>query len=208
MEVGAAWLPPVLHVKTYGITGGIGMGKSATAQILRERAVAVVDTDDLARQAVRKGEPALNEIRAAFGESVFNSAGELDRDGLAGVVFPDAAARRKLEAILHPRIQQLWRDQLEAWRREGRSLAVVIVPLLYETQAESEFDTVICIACTAVTQQQRLQSRGLRPDQIQQRVSAQMPVVEKMARAHRVLWSEGNLDVLARQCERVITPLA
>jgi dephospho-CoA kinase len=191
-------------VKTYGVTGGIGMGKSTVAGILAGRGVAVVDTDDLARLLVRPGEPALAEIRTAFGAAVFDAAGELDRDALAGIVFRDAEARKKLEAILHPRIQQRWQVQLANRRIEGRAHAAVIIPLLFETGAESEFDRVICVACAAVTQQRRLRLRGWTPDQIQQRISAQMPVADKMARAQRVIWNEGDLETLARQCDRIL----
>jgi dephospho-CoA kinase len=188
-------------VKTYGITGGIGMGKTTVAGILIRRGVAVVDTDDLARQVVQLGEPALEEIRSAFGSTVFNATGELSRETLAGVVFGDERARKRLEAILHPRIQELWAAQLSAWRGEGRKQAAVIIPLLFETGIEPAFDQVVCVACSSATQRARLRARGWTPEQIQQRIAAQIPVTEKMARAHRVVWSEGELQVLARQCD-------
>lgn len=190
-------------MKTYGVTGGIGMGKSTVAEFLARRGVAVVDTDDLARQVVRPGERALEEIRDAFGPAVFQASGDLDRDALAEVVFGDKTRRKRLEAILHPRIQQLWQDRLAAWRSEGRAQAAVIIPLLFETGAETAFDIVVCVACSAATQQQRLRARGWSAVQIQQRNEAQWSVSEKLARAHRVLWTEGDLEVLARQCDRV-----
>ena len=190
-------------VKTYGITGGIGMGKSTVATLLTRRGVAVVDTDDLAREVVRPGQPALEEIRREFGESVFNALGELNREAMAGVVFGDEVARKKLESILHPRIQQRWQSQLATWRSEGRNEGCVIIPLLFETRAEAEFDAVVCIACSVTTQWKRLSSRGWTGEQIEQRISAQMPIAEKMARAHRVVWSEGQVDMLARQCDLI-----
>jgi dephospho-CoA kinase len=192
-------------VKTFGITGGIGMGKSTAARILSARGVAVVDADDLARQAVHSGEPALAEIRAAFGVSVLDATGELNREALARIVFTDTSALKKLEAILHPRIQQLWQAQLETWRGEGRAVAAVIIPLLFETGAESGFDTVVCIACTSATQHQRLRARGWTSEQIEQRIVAQMPVTDKMLRANYVVWSEGDLGVLARQFDRILS---
>lgn len=187
---------------SFGITGGVGMGKSTVASLLAQRGVAVVDTDELARGIVRPGEPAVEEIRSAFGPAVFGAAGELNREALAAIVFPDEIARKKLEAILHPRIQQLWQTQLAAWRKEGRAQAAVVIPLLFETGVESEFDLVVCVACSSPTQRGRLAARGWTPEQIEQRNSAQLPVTDKMARAHRVIWSEGNLDVLAAQCDR------
>jgi dephospho-CoA kinase len=190
---------------TLGVTGGIGMGKSTVAEILARRGLAVVDTDDLARQVVRPGEPALEQIRSEFGPTVIDVSNELNREALAGVIFRDEAARKKLEAILHPRIQQLWQGQLAVWKSEGRAQVAVIIPLLFETGAESEFDTVLCIACSPVTQRQRLNSRGWTSEQIEQRISAQMPIAEKMSRAHRVVWNEGDLAVLARQCDRILS---
>jgi dephospho-CoA kinase len=191
-------------VKTFGLTGGIGMGKSTAAQILRARGVAVVDTDDLARQVVALGQPALEEVRLAFGPGMVGADGELRRAELARVIFSDAAARQQLETILHPRIRQLWLDQLQAWREEGKALAVVVIPLLFETQAETSFDAVVCVACSAATQRERLSARGWTSEQIELRNAAQLPVVEKMFRSHHVIWTEGGLDVHAQQWERAL----
>lgn len=191
-------------MKTFGITGGIGMGKSTAAQILHERGVAVVDTDDLARQVVQPGQPALAEIKNMFGRELVGADGQLKRDQLASLVFSNAEARAKLEAILHPRIRQLWEAQLKMWRDEGRGVAAVVIPLLFETHAESAFDAIICIACSDKTQQARLTTRGWSPDQIKQRIAAQLPVAEKMSRSHYVVWTEGDLSATAQQLERVI----
>ncbi len=192
-------------MKTFGITGGIGMGKSTTAAILRDRGVAVVDTDDFARQIVQPGQPALREIQNTFGHDLVGSDGQLKRDQLAALVFADSAAREKLEAILHPRIQRLWETQLEVWRAEGRAVAAVVIPLLFETNAEAAFDSIICLACSDATQRVRLAVRGWSPDQIKQRVAAQMPVAEKMSRADHVVWTEGDIATTAKQLERIIS---
>ena len=116
------------------------MGKSTATEILRARAVPVVDTDELARRFVQPGEPALAEIQAAFGQKIISSDGHLRRDEMARIVFADPAAREKLEAILHPRIRNAWLAQLEAWRGENHPLAVVVIPLLFETKAETFFE--------------------------------------------------------------------
>lgn len=195
-------------MKAIGLTGGVGMGKTTCAQLLRARGVAVVDTDDLARLIVEPGQPALMEVQAAFGGGIIGSDGRLRRDMLAQVVFGDLAARRKLEGILHPRIRALWQAQLECCRMEGRACAVVVIPLLFETQAESAFDQIICLACSAVTQGERLQSRGWSTMQREQRIAAQMPIEEKMRRAHFVIWTEGDLEVHSRQLGRIMALLA
>jgi dephospho-CoA kinase len=193
-----------IRVKVFGLTGGIGMGKSTSDQLLCERGVAVVDTDVLARQIVEPGHPALAEIQELFGQEILTADGQLRRDELARRVFADATARKQLEAILHPRIRALWVAQVDAWRAEGRQLAVAVIPLLFETNSESHFDATIWVACSAATQWQRLQARGWSAEQIEQRISAQWPVQEKMALADFVIWTEGSLDVHAAQLQRII----
>ncbi len=193
-----------MAMKTFGLTGGIGMGKSTAARILEARGIAVIDTDDLARQVVQPGQPALDEICQVFGADLKDSSGQLRREALARIVFADSTARANLETITHPRITQLWRQQLQAWRKEGRAVAVVVIPLLFETKVETDFDAVICLACSEVTQRQRLMARGWSPEQIQQRLAAQMPVAEKMARANFVVWTEGEVAGTARQLAKII----
>ena len=191
-------------MKTLGLTGGIGMGKSACAQLLQWRGAMVVDTDDLARRVVEPGQPALTELQRAFGAGIVGPDGTLKRDELARLVFADAGARKKLEAILHPPIGELWRAQLQTWRDAGKPLAVVVIPLLFETQAESAFDAILCVACSAATQQERLCARGWSPEEIQHRNAAQMPVEEKMLRSNYVIWTEAGMDVHAQQVYRIV----
>jgi len=191
-------------MKALGLTGGIGMGKSTAAQILQARGVAVIDTDELARQVVQPGQPALEEICQTFGSALKDASGQLQREALAKIVFGDPVARARLEAITHPRITQLWRQQLQIWRQEGRAVAVVVIPLLFETKVEAEFDAVLCLACSEATQRQRLAARGWSSEQIEQRCSAQLSVVEKMSRAHFVIWSEGTVETLMSQLARIV----
>ncbi len=191
-------------MKLFGLTGGVGMGKTAAERLLRERGVPVVDTDLLARQVVEPGQPALDEIQRVFGPEVIDTDGQLRREELARLVFADLGARQQLEAITHPRIRGLWQAQVEAWRAKARPAAVVAIPLLFETKAETEFDSVICVGCTPQTQQRRLQERGWTTEQVRQRIAAQWPVEKKMALADHVLWNEGGLEVLATQLERIL----
>jgi dephospho-CoA kinase len=191
-------------MKVCGLTGGVGMGKSTTAGFLRERGARVADTDEIARQLVQPGQPALAAIQSAFGRKVIGSAGELNRAELARIVFADADARKKLEAILHPPIREQWLAQVEAWRRENHSLAVVVIPLLYETRAESHFNKIICAACSAAAQRERLLARGWTPEHIRQRIAAQMPAGQKIARADFVIWTEGTPAVHSRQVDDLL----
>ena len=194
-------------MKVCGLTGGVGMGKSTAARFFRERGAQIVDTDELARRLVQPGQPALADIQSVFGKRVISLTGELNRAELAQIVFADADARKKLEAILHPLIREQWFAQIEAWRGENYPLAVVVIPLLFETRAESHFDKIICAACSTVAQRERLLARGWTPEQIEQRIAAQMPVEKKIARADFVIWTDGALDMHARQIERLLAAL-
>lgn len=194
-------------MKVIGLTGGIGMGKSAAANLLRERGLPIADTDLIARQLVEPGQPTLAEIKNGFGPEIIAPDGRLRRDELARRVFSNAEARKKLENILHPRIRSIWMEQIRSWRAEGRALAVVVIPLLFETNAAAEFDRIICVACSIRTQRQRLQARGWDINQMDQRIAAQWPVEKKMDLADYVVWTEAGLDVLALQLERILRQL-
>jgi dephospho-CoA kinase len=189
---------------TIGLTGGIGMGKSAAAERLRARGIRVVDTDGVAREVVEPGQPAVEQIKTVFGPGMVDADGRLKREAMARLVFADASARQQLEAILHPAIHAVWRRQVEAWRAAGERLAVVVIPLLFEAPTADRFDLTVCVACTPFTQQERLRERGWSPEQIQQRLHAQLPIEQKMALANRVVWSEGALDVLDEQLDRIL----
>lgn len=191
-------------MKLVGLTGGVGMGKSTAASFLLSTGARVVDTDEIAHHLVQPGQLALAEIAASFGENFLTTTGQLQRAELARIVFTDPAARRKLEAILHPRIRQVWQAQVENWRQEKYSLAVVVIPLLFETQAENGFDKIICVACSPATQRERLAARGWNAEQISQRIAAQMPVETKLVRSHFVVWTEGALAVTHRQLGEII----
>lgn len=187
-----------------GLTGGIGMGKSTSARLLGERGLPVIDTDVVAREVVEPGLPAWEEVRRAFGEGVIGPEGRLRRDELARLVFSDIARRKQLEAILHPRIRERWVAQAEAWRGAGVACGVVVIPLLFETEAASAFGTIVCVACSAASQRQRLLGRGWSLEQVQQRIQAQWPVEKKIALAHHVIWTEGDLESHAQQIELLL----
>jgi dephospho-CoA kinase len=206
-DAGSGSRPTGSNLRVVGLTGGVGMGKTACAQWFREHSVPAVDTDDLARQVVEPGQPALKEIVKAFGPQVVNSGGELRREFLAEQVFSNPQARQQLESILHPRIRALWRAQAEIWAAEGRELAVVIIPLLFETKAQGEFDATVCAACSTTSQRQRLLARGWTAQHIDQRIAAQLPTDQKAAEADFVVWTEGLLDVTGEQLERVLRSL-
>lgn len=192
-------------MRVFGLTGGVGMGKSTAAGFFSQRGIRVVDTDEIARQLVQPGQPALAEIATTFGLNLLASDGSLKRDELARLVFVSEADRKKLETILHPRIRERWLAQIEIWRREKHPLAIVVIPLLFETGAELYFEKIICCACSSAAQHERLVARGWDGDQIRRRIAAQLPVEQKIVRADFVIWTEGPLASHARQVERILT---
>ncbi len=178
------------------------MGKSTVAEYLLRHGEKVVDTDELARRFVEPGQPALEEIRAAFGPEVLVS-GRLDRKALARMVFGRAEARKKLEQILHPRIRAAWKAEAEQWRDAGLARGVVIIPLLYETGAQAEVDKVVCVGCSPGTQKRRLAGRGWTGEEISQRNAAQWPIAKKMDHADGVIWNESTMQLCEEQCARL-----
>ena len=180
------------------------MGKSTAAKILVKGGVSVVDSDELARQVVEPGQPALDEIIDQFGDGFIDSAGRLDRTKMAQQVFGNDTVREQLEAIIHPRVRMQWQRNISEWREQQICAGVVIIPLLFEVEAQDQFDVVLCVACSASTQRERLRQRKWGEGQISARIASQMDVVEKMDLADHVLWNEGNLDVLREQINSIL----
>ena len=186
------------------VTGGIGTGKSVVVAELAACGAPVIDADGLVHEAQRAGSPAAAEIRARFGEAVMAPNGDVDRARLAAIVFPDDAARRDLEAILHPAVYRA----IEAWMRaqgeRGAPVAVAEIPLLYETGHEGDFDAVVVTACGGEEQLRRAVGRsGISEDDARRRVAAQWPLAEKVRRADFVIRTDGTLEETRRQARVV-----
>ena len=187
----------------FGLTGGVGMGKSTAGELLQRRGVAVIDTDVIAREIVEPGQPALVEIVDCFGPKLLRQDGRLNREEMARIAFADCKAMERLEAILHPRIRSEWRARVEQWNAEGQRIAVVIIPLLFETDAAGLFDATVCLACSAQTQFQRLSTRAWNPEQIRLRLAAQWTLERKINCSTYVVWTDTTLEAHAAQLERI-----
>lgn len=189
-----------------GLTGGVATGKSTIAKRFAELGAAVLDADRFAREAVEVGQPALEEIRARFGEEVIASDGSLDRKALGAIVFRDAAARRDLEAIVHPRVRERMKRCLDALRRQGYGgVAILEIPLLFESRGSLELvDRVLVVYAPRSLQVERLMRRNqLTWEEAVLRVDAQLPIDEKVARADYVVDNSGSLDEAFRQVDRL-----
>lgn len=188
--------PPMLVV----LTGGIASGKSAAADEFARLGVPVIDTDVLAREVVEPGQPALQAIRAEFGDGVMRADGALDRRALRRIIFADAARRERLEAILHPRIVERARQRLA---QLDAGYAVLVVPLLVETGLFADADRVLVVDVPEQTQLERLRARDqVDRDQAHAALAAQATREQRLARADDVIDNSGTLaDLHARVAE-------
>jgi dephospho-CoA kinase len=190
-----------------GLTGGIATGKSYVLARLRSRGVPCLDADELAHGVMAPGTEATHAIVERFGE-VRDADGAVDRRILGPIVFSDAAARRDLEAIVHPAVYRAIAAGLRGFELVGGSpFAVVDVPLLYETGHAGEFHKVIATVCPASTQLARLAERGLSPAAAAERLAAQLPAEEKGRRADCVIHTDGTFDETNSQVDRIIGEL-
>ncbi len=184
------------------LTGGIATGKSVVARALREAGVATVDADVLARDAVAPGSPGLAEVVARFGEAVLRPDGTLDRAALGAVVFSDAAARRDLERMVHPRVRA-GIDTFFATLASGAA-GIAEIPLAYETGWASTFDLVVVVACRRETQRARLMARdGFTAADADRRLAAQWPITDKVRLADAVVVTDGDMASTLTQAARL-----
>lgn len=175
-----------------GLTGGIASGKSTVAEMFADLGVPVIDTDVIAREVVRPGQPTLEEIHATFGDRVIASDGTLDRAAMRAIVFGDDAARRRLEAILHPKIGETTREQADA---AGGPYQIIVVPLLVESSLRGFVDRVLVVDCDEDTQIARLLSRDAESEAQARRIlAAQSSRAERIAIADDVISNDGDLD--------------
>ncbi|GEM_PF-161584 len=187
-----------------GLTGGIASGKTTVLDMLRARGAFAIDTDEIAHAILAKGSDVWKSIVEKFGRDILNPDETINRSRLGDIVFADAARRQALNDLTHPAIRRAWLGQIDSLReRNFTGVVAVAVPLLFETNAQSEFDVTVVVACSEATQVARLKARGLTEEQARQRIAAQMPMQEKMARADLVIWNDAPLAVLSQQVRAV-----
>lgn len=183
-----------------GLTGGIGSGKTEAGRILAGLGAVHVDADALSRALTAPEGEALPEIREAFGDSVFNVDGTLDRRALAAAVFESPDRRRALEAILHPRVQRKALAMIDRAREDGAAAAVLDVPLLFETGMDALCDVTWVIEADPQERIRRIMARdGLTEAEIEARVKNQMSDEDRAARATKVVKNDGSVERLAAE---------
>ncbi len=185
-----------------GLTGNIASGKSEVAKVWRSLGAPVIDADQLSRDAVAPGSPGYEAVVRRFGPDVVAPDGAIDRAKLRDIVFVDAGARADLEAIVHPEVERLRREQEEELAAAGESIVVHEVPLLFETGLDAAMDAVVFVDAPADVRRDRLiRTRRLRPDLAEAMISTQAPPGPKRARARIVVENDGTLEELRRRAE-------
>ena len=189
-----------------GLTGGIGSGKSTVARMLAARGAVVLDSDVLAREAVKPGTSGFDAVVARFGVGVLGSDGSLDREALASIVFADDVARADLEAIVHPVVRRAIAESVAAHAGTD-DVVVVDSPLLIETGAHEGFPVVVVVTASVDARVARLVERGMSEEDVRDRMAAQMPMEEKVAHADVVLDNEDTVAGLEERVDRLWSDL-
>jgi dephospho-CoA kinase len=176
------------------LTGGPGSGKSTVARMFADLGAAVLDADEVARGVVEPGTPAWEEVRREFGAEYFREDGSLDRAQVAALVFREPEARRRLNAIVHPKVIREMARRLADLAAQGVSLVIVEVPLLFETGLDKIYDRIIVVDAGEEDQIRRLTARDARtPGEAAGIIAAQWPLAEKKARADYVVDNRGSV---------------
>jgi dephospho-CoA kinase len=184
-------------MRTIGLTGGIGSGKSAVTDILRDLGACVIDADAVAHEVYRPGSDGWREVVAAFGMEIAGPTGEIDRRKLAALVFGDTAQLERLNSIVHPRARKLVTERLETARESGETAAVVEVPLLFEAGWDDMFDEVWVVTAPEETAVGRVATaRGIEADSVRSRMRAQMSDEDRLSRADLAIDNSHTLENL------------
>ena len=189
-----------------GLTGGVASGKSTVSAILVELGAVLIDADVLAREVVARGTPGMEAVVAEFGTGLLTDDGDLDRPAMGALVFADADARERLEAIVHPLVF----ERIVALESQAPEDAVVVhdIPLLAESGRADTFDAVLVVHAPPELQVARMtQDRGWTRDEAEARIAAQASSEERLALATHVIDNTGSTDDLRRRVEAVYASL-
>ena len=188
-----------------GVTGGFGTGKSTVAGMFKRLGAVVLDADVIAHELMEPKQLAWRQIIKAFGSGILNEDETVNRRQLAAVVFRNAQRRRKLEAILHPKVMREIRRRLHELRRSRRVKAVVLdVPLLVEVGAQRLADAIVVVTALPAVQRQRLQHKyGLSGEELDARIAAQWDLSAKAALADAVVENSGSVNATRTQVTRL-----
>ena len=182
------------------LTGGIGAGKSLVAQYFSELGARVVDADQLSRIAIERGSEGFDEVITRFGESILRN-GDIDRKALGEIIFKDKSAKADLEAIIHPRVRELFFEVVSDLAAD--EILIYEIPLLVETGAASNFDQIVTVEADLEIRKSRLLKRGMFISEIESRLAAQASPSEREAVATHIIENSGDEDQLLRKVENL-----
>ena len=188
------------------LTGGIATGKTYVLERLATAGIPTVDADELSHALIQPYTPSWVAITKYFGRKILDETDNINRKKLGALVFTNTDARRTLEGIIHPEVYQNIRHWFESLATDGGApFAVAAIPLLYETSHETEFDQVLVAACEPKTQIQRMMKRdNATKTEVLQRLSAQLPIEDKVNRAEHIIRTDGTFQNTDQQIEAII----
>ncbi len=193
-----------------GVTGGIASGKSTVSRLLAEKGAFTINLDEMGHELLKRGSPVMDKLIEAFGTGILDSSGDVSRQKLGAIVFNDVAARERLNAIMHPPIVRRSRSEAHRLVAEDPHRVVAIdVPLLIEGGRQDQVDIVVVVTTSPENQLRRLLARGmaqnrpLSPEEAQARISAQIPLSEKVKFAHFVIDNNCPLEELSHQVDHL-----
>lgn len=180
-----------------GITGGIGSGKSTVSRYLAESGHPVLSADEINRELTQPGAAALGEISQVFGAQAIAADGSLDRAFMRAEITREPALRLKLEAIMHPRIQQLSKERADELFAQDKRIVFYEAPLLFEARGEKALDLVVCVHARDELRIERTVKRDrCSREQAEKLLLSQMPQAEKMAKSDYLISNEGDESIL------------
>ncbi|WFB37625.1 dephospho-CoA kinase [Kiritimatiellota bacterium B12222] len=187
-----------------GLTGGIACGKTEVSKRLEQRGIPVLDTDQVAHELLKPGNPVSDAVVQHFGSHILNSQGEIERAVLGKIIFGNESERLVLNRLMHPEIGKRWRQ----WLKDQQGpLAVVAIPLLYEAGLENEFDGVICVQAPELVMIQRLQNRNFNEQEALSRIRSQLPVGLKAEKSNWTFNNQTTLDDLHVQVDEWVNEM-
>ena len=191
--------------KIIGLTGGIASGKSTVSKMFKEREIPVIDTDQIAKTLLNEDKDIYKEILKTFGEDVLTPNQEINRNKLAQIIFKDKEKRKKLNAIIHPKVKEITLHETTHLKDLKQPLIVLDVPLLFEADFDSVCDVTIVVYARKKDQISRLLSReGIDEAYAKQKISAQMPLSKKKELADYIIDNSKSILETRKSFERVL----
>ncbi len=191
-----------------GLTGGIASGKSQATAFFRQKNVPVLDADEIVRDLQAPGSELVQEIAAAFGPHMLTREGALDRGALGQLIFTNEAAKHELNALIHPRVRQVFETEIATYKAARIPIVVIDVPLLFESQFDDLADVIVVVYVDEATQRNRLMKRDqISNEYAQSKINSQLSLAVKKTQADLVIDNNDTLDVLRQQLASVYETL-